>query len=390
MLSRGSTPARALAFVVALLVLLVSLSAEAKKKKPAAKKHKTPAAKSKGKGKEALPAEPAPESDEASSDEKPDAEDEPKSKPPAPEPEEDAPKPPPKAAKAPPPKEGDSEGGGLVAFRFGIGGRALFRNVSWTGDNGALAPYSLAPGPQLGLWLEAFPAAFATDGFAGNIGVFGHFNLGFGASSKDPAGTVLTTKYQDLLAGVKVRVPFGGFQPYVAVGYGMQTFLLDPAAATRPNFNYGMLFFGAGGRVQVTEAFDVDLAGGYVHVLSTGTRAGDFGQLYPRATALGIDVTLSAGLRVASMIGIRAGVDFRQFGLATSFRTGDTGIPAVGGVDRNITAWGGLELVFDGMGGGGGSDEEAPAKKPPAKAKKPPQEAEPDESEKPEKPETDE
>ena len=101
-------------------------------------------------------------------------------------------------------------------------------------------------------------------------------------------------------------------------------------------------------------------------------------------------MTLSAGLRVASMIGIRAGVDFRQFGLATSFRTGDTGIPAVGGVDRNITAWGGLELVFDGMGGGGGSDEEAPAKKPPAKAKKPPREAEPDESEKPEKPETDE
>ena len=57
------------------------------------------------------------------------------------------------------------------------------------------------------------------------------------------------------------------------------------------------------------------------------------------------------------------------------------GIPAVGGVDRNITVWGGLELVFDGLGGGGGSDEEAPAKKPPAKAKKPPREAEPDESE---------
>lgn len=392
MLSRGSTPARALAFVVALLVLLVSLSAEAKKKKPA-KKGKTPAAKSKGKGKEALPAEPAVESDEASSDEKPSADEE-KSKPtPAAEPEEDAPKPPPKAAKAPPPKESDGEGGGgLVAFRFGIGGRALFRTVDWTGDMGMLAPYSLKPGPQLGLWLEAFPAAFASAGFAGNIGVFGHFNLGFGASSKDPAGTVLTTKYQDFLAGVKVRVPFGGFQPYVAVGYGLQKFVLETAAPTRPNFNYGLLFLGAGARIQVTEAFDVDLAGGYLHVLTTGTGAGDFGQLYPRATALGFDATLSAGLRVASMIGIRAGFDFRQFGLATNFRSGDTGIGAVGGVDRNITIWGGLELVFDGVGGGGGSDEEAPAKKP-AKAKKPAPDAEPDESEKsekPEKPETDE
>ena len=391
MLSRGSTPARALAFVVALLVLLVSLSAEAKKKKPA-KKGKTPAAKSKGKGKEALPAEPAVESDEASSDEKPAAEDEDKAKKPtpAPEPEEDAPKPPPKAAKAPPPKESDSEaGGGLVAFRFGIGGRALFRTVDWTGDMGALAPYSLKPGPELGLWLEAFPAAFASDGFAGNIGVFGHFNLGFGASSKTPApeNATLTTKYQDFLAGVKVRVPFGGFQPYVAVGYGIQKFALETAAPTRPNFNYGLLFIGAGARIQVTEAFDVDLAGGYLHVLTTGTGAGDFGQLYPRATALGFDATLSAGLRVASMLGIRAGVDFRQFGLATNFRGGDMGIGAVGGVDRNITIWGGLELVFDGLGGGGGGDEEAPAKKPSAKAKKPAPEAEPDESEKSEKPE---
>jgi len=362
-------------------VLLVSLSAEAKKKKPAAKKHKTPAAKSKGKGKEALPAEPSVESDEASSDEKPAAEDDEKSKPaPPPEPEEEATKPPPKAAKAPPPKESDVDGG-LVAFRFGIGGRALFRNVAWTGDNGGLAPYSLSPGPQLGLWLEAFPAAFATNGFAANIGVFGHFNLGFGAASKDPGGMVLTTKYQDFLAGLKIRIPFGGFQPYLAVGYGIQKFSLETAAPTRPNFNYGLVLIGAGARVQVTPAFDVDLAGGYLHVLTTGTAAGDFGQLYPRATALGIGVTLSAGFRVASLIGIRAGVDFRQFGLATSFRTGDTGIPAVGGVDRNITAWGGLELVFDGLGGGGGSDEEAPAKKPPAKAKKPPAEAEPDESE---------
>ena len=378
--------------MVALLVLLVSLSAEAKKKKSAAKKHKTPAAKSKGKGKEALPPEPAAESDEASSDEKSAADDEEKSKSPAPvpEPEEDAPKPPPKAAKAPPPKESDSEGGGLVAFRFGVGGRALFRNVAWTGDNGMLAPYSLSPGPQLGLWLEAFPAAFASDGFAGNIGVFGHFNLGFGASSKDPAGTVLTTKYQDFLAGVKVRVPFGGFQPYAAVGYGLQKFSLETAAPTRPNFNYGLVFIGAGARVQVTPAIDIDLAGGYLHVLTTGTTAGDFGQLYPRATSLGFDMSLSAGFRVASLIGIRAGVDFRQFGLATNYVAGNPGIPAVGGVDRNITAWGGLELVFDGVGGGGGSDEEAPAKKPPAKAKKPARDIEPDESEKPEKSETDE
>ena len=165
----------------------------------------------------------------------------------------------------------------------------------------------------------------------------------------------------------------------------MQKFALEPADGTRPNFSYAFVLHRRG-RAHPGDAdeFDIDLAGGYLHVLTTGTAAGEFEALYPRATALGIDVALSAGLRVASMIGVRAGVDFRQFGLATNFRAGDTGIGAVGGVDRNITAWGGVELVFDGVGGGGGGDEEAPAKKPPAKAKKPPQEDEPEEeSEKP-------
>jgi hypothetical protein len=248
---------------------------------------------------------------------------------------------------------------------------------------GGLAPYSLSPGPQLGLWLEAFPAAFATDGFAGNIGVFGHFNLGFGASSKDPAGNMLTTKYQDFLAGVKVRVPFGGFQPYLAVGYGVQTFLLDPAAPTRPNFNYGLLFLGAGARMQVTDAFDVDLAGGYVHVLSTGTRAGDFGQLYPRATALGFDCDAVGGLRVASMIGIRAG--------STSASSAGDQLPHGGHGDRGGRRGrsqhhrlGGLELVFDGLAGAGAAMRR-PRQEAVREGQEAAPEAEPDESEKSEK-----
>ena len=64
-------------------------------------------------------------------------------------------------------------------------------------------------------------------------------------------------------------------------------------------------------------------------------------------------------------------MDFRQFGVATGWRTGDTVTRAGGATDRNITAWGGVELVFDGMGGGAGESESAPAKKPAAKPKKP-------------------
>ena len=49
---------------------------------------------------------------------------------------------------------------------------------------GALAPYSLSPGPEASAWLEAYPAAFATDGFAANIGLFGSFDYGIRRRSR--------------------------------------------------------------------------------------------------------------------------------------------------------------------------------------------------------------
>jgi hypothetical protein len=72
------------------------------------------------------------------------------------------------------------------------------------------------------------------------------------------------------------------------------------------------------------------------------------------------------------VVGIRAGVDFRQFGVNTHWQSTDQGVAAAGAADRYIAAFAGLELVFDGVGGrGGGEEEAAPAKKP-AKAKKAP------------------
>jgi hypothetical protein len=379
---RRNRAARALALLVALVVLFVSLSAEAKKKKPA-KKGKTPTSKSKGQGKEAAP-EPESETDSASSDEKSSNKDEGDEKaaakaPPSPPPEDEemAAKKPAKPAKASPqPESEEAAGGAPIAFRFGVGGKALFRNLSWTDDMGALAPYSLSPGPEAAVWLEAFPAAFATDGFAANIGLFGHFNYGFRASSKTPAGATLDTKYQDFLVGLKIRFPVGMFIPYVAGGYGMQKFHLEPADATRPNFNYSLVSAGAGTRIEFTPAIDLDVGASYLFVTNPGSSAGEVAApgLYPNATAYGVDASLSLGFRVMSAVGLRAGVDFRQIGLATHWKTGDTALRAGGALDRYIAAWGGLEVVFDGVGGGAGggeSEQAAPAKKAAPKPKKP-------------------
>ena len=392
--SRRNGVARALAFIVAVLVLCASLSAEAKKKKKGGKKHKTPATKSTGKS--LPPSDMSSGADDDDDDEKPSSsaktapdeeEDKPKATPP-PEPvgDEDAAAKKPAKTK-PAPEKAEAEGaGGPIALKIGVGGRALFRQLRWTDDMGALAPYTLSPGPEASVWLEAYPAAFVTDGFAANIGIFGRFDYGFGASSKTPPpqNQTLTTKYQDFLAGLKVRIPLGMVLPYGAAAYGMQKFALTPLDPTRPNFNYSFAHLGAGALFQVTPEFDIDVAAGFLYVMNPGSAAGEVKApaLYPRAAANGIDVSLSLGYRVISMIGVRLGVDFRQFGIATGWRTGDAATRAGGAVDRNISVWGGVEVVFDGMGGGGG--EEAPPPKKAPKAKKPVEEGGEPEEGKPE------
>ncbi len=70
-----------------------------------------------------------------------------------------------------------------------------------------LGPYSLTPGPETGAWLEFYPAAFGTSGFAANVGLFGRFDYGFGVATTLANGMDVATKFRDFMAGLKVRIP---------------------------------------------------------------------------------------------------------------------------------------------------------------------------------------
>ena len=81
--------------------------------------------------------------------------------------------------------EAEGAGGGPIALRFGIGGQALFRTLTLDRRQGRAGAVLAVARPEAAVWLEAYPAAFATDGFAANIGLFGRFNYGFGAVVED-------------------------------------------------------------------------------------------------------------------------------------------------------------------------------------------------------------
>jgi hypothetical protein len=250
------------------------------------------------------------------------------------------------------------------ALELGVGGMALFRSLSWTADADAagLGPYSLTPGPEAGVWLEFFPAAFATDGFAANIGLYARYDHGFGASTKTQAGGDVATTYEGFVGGLKLRFPLGTFTPFASLGYGNQSFRIaaENSPADLPGVAYSFVRIGAGTRVQFTPDVSMDVGLAYLPVTDPGSAPGLVASptFFPRAKAYGVDFGASVHIHLTSAIGLRGGLDWRQYGLAFYPRTGDPATRLVKGAsDRYIVTWVGLEVSL----ARGGGKLEAPA-----------------------------
>jgi hypothetical protein len=251
------------------------------------------------------------------------------------------------------------------ALEFGVGGKAMFRNFNWTSDGRAamLGPYHLTPGPETGLWLEFYPAAFGTSGFAANVGLFGRFDYGFGVATTLANGNDVATSFRDFLAGLKVRIPVGSFTPNVSVAYGQQVFAIaqQQTMYDLPQLAYQFVRPAVGARVRLAPTVVMDIVAGYLLVLDPGSGPDHLrsSRFFPRATSYGIDASASVAFKLSGSIGARGGVDWRQYGI--NLNPDSTTRSVAGAVDRYIVAWAGLEVVLGGQGGAAGGDDE-PAK----------------------------
>jgi hypothetical protein len=255
-----------------------------------------------------------------------------------------------------------------TALELGLGGMALFRTLEWTSDARAaqLGPYSLKPGPEAGLWLEFYPAAFATAGFASNIGLFAHYAHGFGVTSGTSSGDVATS-YQDFVAGLKLRVPLGTLTPYGTVAYGEQQFGLTPKGTPQdlPGMDYSFVRIGLGTRIQLSPLLGLDVGAAFLTVTNAGSGQNQLASqsFFPQTAAYAVEGGASLAIRVASRIGIRVGGDIRQYGISLN-PSSSTTRQVTGAVDRYIVAWSGIEVLLDGQ---GASDDGATAAAPRAK-----------------------
>jgi hypothetical protein len=247
-----------------------------------------------------------------------------------------------------------------------------------------LPPYALSPGPEGTVWVEAYPGAFVSKGFAANVGLMASYDQGFGVTSTTTDGARLTTKFQDLLVGVKVRLPVNDLlTPYVSAAFGEQLFKLQSstgAASVIPSVAYKSIRLGIGTRLALTPVLAADIGVGYLLVTDLGKLNGEIAAMdkFPNAKANGIDLGVSVAYRIVKYVGARVGLDFRQYGLDFKV-TRDSSLIAGGATDRYITAWGGVEVVLDGLGGGSAADDdekEPEAEAPPPSKKKKKAEAE--------------
>ena len=240
-----------------------------------------------------------------------------------------------------------------VALELGAGAKALFRSLAWNQDPEARTnPYTLSPGPEAGLWLDAYPGAFVSGGLAADFGVFGRFDRGFGVTSTTQDGATVTTTFQDFLAGIEARVPLGTFTPQVSIAYGGQTFRLDKEHGLPPipGFDYRFVRLGAGARVPFGPSAFADAGAAILFATGLGSAAGDVASqaFFPNGKATGADLSLAFVYRPLPRLGLRATAELRQWGLDFHVKPSDALIVG-GATDRYITLGGGVELVLDGQ-----------------------------------------
>lgn len=258
-----------------------------------------------------------------------------------------------------------------------VGGAAMFRKLTWNQDlTPQLSGYSLSPGPEGRVDLEVFPGAFATGGLASNVGIVGTFGRSVGVSSQTGSGAALTTTFEDFLFGLKARMPFGAFVPYLSATYGGQNFTIAGQGSTTsvPGTDYRFLRFGAGARVELSAVFSLDVGAGYLFVTDLGSGSGEIesSAFFPRAKAYAVDGDASVVARITKIIGLRAGVAARQYGLSFNVQKGDPNLVG-GAIDRYIVLGGAIEMILDGTRAATASSAEEPASEPvpaPNKAKR--------------------
>ncbi|HEY2902156.1 MAG TPA: hypothetical protein VGL59_16360 [Polyangia bacterium] len=245
-----------------------------------------------------------------------------------------------------------------LALELGAGPRLLWRDLHYSGATGsALVPFSMAGAPTLGASGAWYPAAHATSGPAGNIGLAGNIEYASGITSKAADGSTFPTATTDFFGGLRVRLPDGPVQLVLTGGYGRHAFVFHNGAQTSraninvPDMDNRYLRGAADVRLSFTSDLSLTLGAGYRKVIDVGGARFQLksAQYFPNASVWGMDATVMVGYRFLSVMEAQVGYDLRRYSYTTHAGAGDPiALPSF--VDGYSAFWLNLAVAIDGAG----------------------------------------
>ena len=268
---------------------------------------------------------------------------------------------------------GDESEGADEAVDIAVGFSDLMRSLTYNQARNDLNPdstakaatYSLPKAPNLIAHVDFFPLAFSSTDFLSKVGLSVDLAYLLPVVTSPGVGGSYKTASLAWSAGLKIRLPYS---LYLLAAYGDQWFKLtrsnsnmDPSPV--PATDYKFARFGAGIRKHVTSSLNLMAAVGYDRCLGAPGQIGS-SAYFPKATCAAAEASAGIGYKVAPSIEVRAGVDWRRYGLAFHVTQADipTGRPIAGGaLDQYTQLYVAVAFVLDGASPTG--EGAAPAKK---------------------------
>jgi hypothetical protein len=251
----------------------------------------------------------------------------------------------------------DEGGAAPVAFEIAAGSRAVHRTFDFNDPlsnyNQAVAkPYSytLPAGPVPFVELGLYPAAFATRGFAANIGLVARYEKLMGTKTAAADGSTFSTLGQQLEVGARGRLPLGAHEVGLSATYGKQAFHVsatDPgpgAGSTLPNVDYTFAGVGADARLRLAP-LELGAHVGTRFVFDTGSLGKNW---FPTTKTTSIEAGVSVGYQLSSLFAVIAGADFLRYAFDFNPIPPTNPLIAGGAVDQYISGFLALRVSISG------------------------------------------
>lgn len=193
------------------------------------------------------------------------------------------------------------------------GGGVTHRDLSYTDDIfEQLSDYTLPAWPSLHGGARWYPGAHFTNDAWAHLGVFTELGGAIGARTRQD-GETFPTECWSLLVGLDARVPFEPIELGLALGFGLQSFLLGRGTAGNAagvvSVEHQLLRPGIRARIAMGLGLYVEPTFGWRLLFGSG----ELSRWFPRNTGSGLDFGLSLGWESDLGLGARLRVEHSRY-----------------------------------------------------------------------------